>query len=44
MAKKKSPGRQKAKKAKDMSPRKSVKGGFIASRLGIRGPLGVTHN
>jgi hypothetical protein len=43
MAKKKSTGRGKAKKPRDMASRKSVKGGFIARRLGIRGPLGVTQ-
>ena len=43
MASKKAKGRRKAKSPKDLAPRKGVKGGRIVSRLGIRGPLGITQ-
>ena len=42
MAKKKATTRRKAKSPRDLAPRKGVKGGRIASRLGIRGPIGIS--
>ena len=39
---KKATTRRKAKSPRDLAPRKGVKGGRIASRLGIRGPLGIS--
>ena len=42
MAKKKATTRRKAKSPRDLAPRKGVKGGGIASRLGMRGPMGIS--
>jgi len=43
MAKKKAKARRKTKaRVKDMSPKKDVRGGLMGSRLGVRGPVGIS--